>query len=406
MNIFVVPSWYPSQKSPSNGIFVKEEVDCLARNNPEINFIISNDGGLDYSISPKDIYNSLSSIIKYFFNKPKILHHRDNLFEYSHPSLKFPTRILNGNIKSILSIHRSNLKKSILNSLKPDIIHAHVVFPAGWVAMQLSKEFGIPYIIKECMGPFPFNTKLFISPDKELTNWVRSPLTCADHVIVMSHSLSDEMKRHNITAHSIIPYPVDEDIFCVQTELVRSKTFTFFTLSSISTEKGIYDLLQAISTCNFARSVCTFKIGGVGREMAYFQDLALKLGISDIVEWLGHLNRQEAAVFFQKCDCFIMLSHSETFGMVYAEAIACGKPVIATRCGGAEDIINMDNGLLVDIGNVGQISIAIKNMLENYQAYDPILIRADFLNRFSTRTITRKIVSIYHSIVRPISYKD
>ena len=55
----------------------------------------------------------------------------------------------------------------------------------------------------------------------------------------------------------------------------------------------------------------------------------------------------EIVKVYEECDCFVLPSAGETFGVVYVEAMAAGLPVIATRCGGPEDFVNEDNGILI-----------------------------------------------------------
>jgi glycosyltransferase involved in cell wall biosynthesis len=95
------------------------------------------------------------------------------------------------------------------------------------------------------------------------------------------------------------------------------------------------------------------------------------------------------------CDAFVLTSRHESFGVVYAEAIACGKPVIGTRCGGPEDIVTDQNGLLVPVGDVHAIAHALGVMIERARRMDTGAIRADFESRFSSRVVSRRYAELY-----------
>lgn len=397
MNVFVIPSWYPSLTYPISGIFVKEEVECICEIHPEISVVVSLDGGEEYYLNPRAPFEAF----RLFFNFLKTVKFASraisaNLVELERSCLKWPSVIFDGNMDQRIAVHRQNFLYAIEQFGKPDLIHAHVTYPAGWIAMKLAHEFGVPYVIKECMGPFPFKIRKFLDKKGALTKWIREPLENATEVIAMSPQLADSMAAFGLKRPLVFPYPVDERRFELVTHRKR-ELFQFFTMCALSPEKGIPDLLRAIPAALCKRPTLLFKIGGSGRHEEY-ANLAQSLGVAHAVEWLGSVSRSDAAKHFADCDAFIMLSHLETFGMVYAEAIACGKPVIATRCGGAEFIVNNNNGLLVDVANIDQISDAIVQMCDEAGAFNSVEIRNEFLSRFSRVAVVRKIVQCYAKV--------
>jgi glycosyltransferase involved in cell wall biosynthesis len=101
---------------------------------------------------------------------------------------------------------------------------------------------------------------------------------------------------------------------------------------------------------------------------------------------------------FENCDCFVLPSRHESFGVVYVQAIACGKPIIATRCGGPEHIVTPENGLLVDIASPSQLAKALHDMFTFRDNYDAKLIRQQFLDRFSLPVVVNKIERVYRDV--------
>lgn len=69
-------------------------------------------------------------------------------------------------------------------------------------------------------------------------------------------------------------------------------------------------------------------------------------------------------------DCFVLPSRSETFGIGFIEAFATGTPVIATRCGGPEDFVNEENGMLVDVDCVDELTQKMQKMFYTADKYD------------------------------------
>ena len=88
------------------------------------------------------------------------------------------------------------------------------------------------------------------------------------------------------------------------------------------------------------------------------------------IKLLGRLSRLRTAEEVKNSDAFVLASVNEPFGVVYIEALACGKPVIGSRNGGAEFIINSSNGLLVDVDNREQLAKAMKYLYDNINGYD------------------------------------
>ena len=102
----------------------------------------------------------------------------------------------------------------------------------------------------------------------------------------------------------------------------------------------------------------------------------------------------------QKCDVFVLSSLHETFGVVVGEAMACGKPVISTRCGGPEFIVNEENGVLVDVANAQALAGAMEDFIADRVSFDPQTVRASVVNRFSPEAFVRNIVGLRAFLVR------
>jgi glycosyltransferase involved in cell wall biosynthesis len=81
------------------------------------------------------------------------------------------------------------------------------------------------------------------------------------------------------------------------------------------------------------------------------------------------------------------------------EALACGKPVIATRCGGPEAIVHEGNGLLVPIGDVQAIASAMVKVARSSDRYNADDIRNDFMKRFSRPAVVGQLLTLYRSVL-------
>lgn len=316
-----------------------------------------------------------------------------NLLELDRPTPTWTHALLGGNRAAALRANRANLDRARSEVGPIDILHAHVSYPAGWIAMRLSEETGIPYVLTEHMGPFPFPAFL---RDGGLSPLVREPLARAARRIVVSDALRAELSRYGFDA-IVVPNLVDETFFSPDGGSQRQSEFRFFTLASLLPVKGIDDLLAAAAELDAGS--CRLRIGGDGPERERLQRRANELGIADRVDWLGRLTRERLREQYRTCDCFVLPSRHESFGIVLAEATACGKPVVATRSGGPESIVTPENGLLVEVGDVAALAEALQTMVEQARRYDPATIRRQFLERYSRPAVVDALEAVYRGVV-------
>jgi glycosyltransferase involved in cell wall biosynthesis len=391
-NIFVIPSWYPSEGFPTSGVFIKEQINAISNFDNSINQFISTWGHDQGHLSlrnPKTLYKAIKWRIK---SSRKIIKYKSNLIELYSPSLSWSNQLPFGGYRSLLKVNRRNLKQafSLFNNI--NIIHAHSVYPGGIIASILSKEFNIPFVITEHMG---MRNPSLLKKGKPL-NEILNAYNEAHKIITVSDFLKIKLEAHNIKNIMVIPNLVNEDVFNIQNK--QNKKFIFFTLCQILEIKGIDILLHAIKKMKGVSNSVEFWIGGSGPMLNQYKSLADSLKISSKIKWLGHINPEESPGFFQTCNVFVLPSKYETFGVVYAEAIACGKPVIASRCGGPESIVNDINGVLIKSESVEELSEAMTKMIDNSQNYSSREIRKDFLSKFSRVRVVNQIVEMYKNI--------
>ena len=141
-------------------------------------------------------------------------------------------------------------------------------------------------------------------------------------------------------------------------------------------------------------------IMGDGEEMAALKSECVSLGINDSVSFTGAYVRKEFADELLRSDCFVLASQSETFGIVYAEAMAAGVPVISTRCGGPEDFIDEKSGILVPVDDAWALKEAMKKMVSGAAVYDSKNISAACKARFSPENVADKIINVINGCVR------
>jgi len=399
MNIFVIPSWYPSPDDLLSGIFVKEQLLGMCRAHQNLNIGVSIWGQQEeqYLLKAKDHVKNLYKLLT-ASRQPASQKVLPNLTEYHTPAFTWTRKVWHGNIERIIKANLQNFSTFEKQAGAVDLIHAHVGYPAGHIAKELAKLVGRPYLITEHMGPFP--SRYTTDRQGNIKPYYLQAYQRAACNIAVSPFHAAELGKYQVPRTVTIPNFVDEDYFKPPAAPpVAAASFTFFTLGDIVAGKGIDLLLRAAKELVAQQPSVSFRIGGDGPCLPAYQQLSRQLGLEKQVTWLGQLNRTQAVAEFQACHAFILPSHYESMGVVYIEALACGKPIIATRCGGPETTVTACNGLLVEKNNIPHLAMAMASMIENYKAYSPTQIREDFLKRFSSKAVVPRLVDLYQKII-------
>ena len=122
--------------------------------------------------------------------------------------------------------------------------------------------------------------------------------------------------------------------------------------------------------------------------------------MSEQVEFLGKLTREQVKNQMLNSDAFVLSSEYETFGVVLVEALALGKPIIATKCGGPESIVSKEVGYLVEKNSIDNLAKAMRDLIETYSQFEARQIREYCAIEFSEEAVVKKLEIIYTDILR------
>jgi glycosyltransferase involved in cell wall biosynthesis len=292
---------------------------------------------------------------------------------------------------------RQGFEKLLNTWGRPEVIHAHVVLPAGWTALRLGQEFSIPVVLTEHSGPFSMHLKTDRSQ-----RLVRETLTKVNRVIAVSPFLAEQIQTfHDGLEVEVIGNVVRTDFFKpaeTKAEDIPPKT-CFLSIGSLLKEKGFMYLLEAAQLLK-QRGILSFElmVGGEGPERDRLGHHVEGLGLSEQCHFLGLMSRSQVRDQMQRCDVFVLPSLQETFAVVLVEAMACGKPVIATRCGGPEFVVAADTGFLVGVGDSKALADVMEKFITRHVRFNPASIRRSICERFGENTFLEKISDIYKGL--------
>lgn len=278
----------------------------------------------------------------------------------------------------------------------PDLIHAHFVLPAGWAAARVGRKARIPVLLTEHSAPFEVNVRTPLQREM-----VREAFDTMDRVLTVSPQLADQV-GHWCDASKIttVGNLIRTDYF-VPGPPADEQPFRFLTVAVLERRKGIHDLLEAARRLREMGSPpFEVVVAGNGPERAALESLRDELGLADVVRFTGALGREGVLEEMRRCHAFVLPSYNETFGVVLGEAMACGKPVIATRCGGPESFVGPENGVLVPVGDPFALAAAMHEMLEGRRRFDPDVVRRSIEERFGPAAFVRRMSDVYTEVLR------
>jgi glycosyltransferase involved in cell wall biosynthesis len=184
-------------------------------------------------------------------------------------------------------------------------------------------------------------------------------------------------------ARKILNLPLDKNIL--------------FNLAILQNYKGHKYLIEAIQKVLQERSNILCLIGGDGPLKETLEEQIRHLGLEENVKLLGRIPHNEVSHWYSAADIFVLPSINESFGIVQIEAMACGKPVVATYNGGSEEIIiSEDYGLLCDSTDSQQLA---KNILVALnREWDAEKIRS-YARGFTWEKNAEQTVKLFESII-------
>ena len=306
-------------------------------------------------------------------------------------------------LKALFSLWRLLIRE------KPSMVHTHTS-KAGILGRFAAKLAGVPIIIHRPHGHVffghfgPLVSKCFLLTERLMaliTNRMVA-LTQAerdDHIalsvfspekIVMIHSGVDIDQYMNVEVN------IAEKKRALG---LNSKGLVVGTVGWLLPIKGPLHLLKAMSNVWESHPETSLVFVGKGDLEKGLKEEARRMGVSDKVVFLGW--RDDIPEIMQVLDVFVLPSLNEGMGRVLVEAMAAGKPVVASRVGGILDLVKEgQNGFLAEPGDEKDLAIAIKKLLEDKKMRDEMGKRGrEMAQDFSVKKMIEKIDVLYESLL-------
>ena len=286
----------------------------------------------------------------------------------------------------------------ILSAFRPDVIVAVWLNPDGVAACGLSQRYGIPSIViaeGSDVNRLPHRYSGWERVCRELN-------TKASALVFVSRALQNAAAQIGLRGRRsyIIHNGVDADLFRPGPNGTGSSTKVILSVGRLSSEKGHQVLLEAFARLRFrfGEDIRLVLVGdGLLRDNLIEQ--SQRLGIRPSVEFVGAVHQPELVRYYQECNVMCLPSFMEGLPCVVAEAMACGKPVVASAVGGVPEIIDDgQTGLLVPSGDVDALSKALLRALE--REWDSQAIRQRVLDHFTWDCFGEALMTVIETVVK------
>ena len=398
MHVLHIPSWYPSPVEPIGGSFIHETIRAIARHCPDDIHSVITWCPKSHPLPLRDPLRALRNVAAYLMDRRATVQMTSNLFEYRFPVVNRNEEIFGAQAPRLTRAAMEELVLVERDHGPVDIIHAHVANPGSVIASELSQRRQRPFLVTE-HSEFEW----FVDPRPRRNAFYAGQLAFAraSAIVGVSRKHAEYLTEYSKAPHKIrvIPNVVDENnFFPARVPRTDEGPVTFLTLARLVKGKGLDDLVHVIKALKDRGVVARFRIGGRGDLGPALKRLADELEVSDRIDWLGLISRERAGDEFRQCSAFVLPSHSESFGVVYAEAMACGVPAFGCRNGGAEDIVSPEVGRLVGVGDIASLTDCLQEFIEQRARYDPRRIRESYEQRFSQQQTAYS----YHRLYREI----
>jgi glycosyltransferase involved in cell wall biosynthesis len=298
---------------------------------------------------------------------------------------------------------------SLLNKIKPDIIHLHYILFTGHAGVSYSKKSKTPTVLtvvgNDVYDPFDIPADFLHSWNKKVANGV--------HHIAASNSFVARVMREKFSVPednvSVVPYGIDvnrftplKNGFSFRDNLGIPKDATVvLTVQRLHERKEVHFFLEAAKYILEKKKDAYFLVVGRGPEEKRLKQLAKETQIDKSVIFTGFVPDDKLVDVYRSADVFTFHTTYEGFGIVVLEAMATATPVVTTRAVGTEEIVtDGETGILVLPRLPLELAKATLRVIENKELRTSLAAngRRSAIEKFSWEKIADRYLALYKKV--------
>ena len=386
MYILMISRGIPSDKDPQWGCFEQDQAEALA------------------ALGHKVVVASVDGRLRFYYRKIGITTVKKNGVIYYN---SFIAPVANIGLSSHSLSRRvrewqlERIYKMVEKTYgKPDVVYGQYFF-ISYTAIRLCQKHNLPLVTIEHAGRFREE-----KVDRRSLKYSRELYKYTAANIAVSHSLANALKKlfgidcyviHNVYSKEFQYFPQEKK---------HSETVRFISTGSLVPIKCHNLLIEAFAKFGQSKDNWELNIIGDGVCRKSLQQQIEQSGLTEHIHLAGRMPKSKIVNILNASDVYVLSSRIETFSVASIEALACGLPVIATRCGGPEEFMNENNGLLVPVNDADALAKGIGYMYEHYRDYDRQAIADDCKARFSAEVIAGQLTEIFEEVIAGKNRKD
>jgi 1,2-diacylglycerol 3-alpha-glucosyltransferase len=340
---------------------------------------------------------------------PQALRHEKNV--YRIPSVPAVS-------KRRLGVAVSPALMETIKNLNLDVIHTHTEFSLGLLGHVVARRQGIAHV--HTMHTIYEDYTHFILPSERLTPLARgatrrlcaSFCNSAEQIIVPTQKMLELLRSYGVSKDvAIVPTGINLEKFsrqkvdqnrlrALRAQIgIAEKDKVIISIGRLSKEKNIYEVLRGLKDYLPQHSDVRFLLVGDGPIRKELERESLEWGLGAQVLFTGEQPWDEIARFYHLGDVFVSASQSETQGLTYIEALACGVPVVAKSDKCLEDVLyNGSNGYAFD--SIQEMEAALDSVLFGSDVEGFRLRAQQSSEKFSSAYFAQAVLAIYHKVAR------
>ena len=401
MNILHLLSWFPRPDDPTLGNFCVRMIDALPEDCHSVILSVCDGKDMTKSFEVKEIQGAHHTHVQIYIRPPKVnaIRKLKMLLMYQY-GLKY-------------------IKKHFFN---PDLIHLHVTYPLGQVALLWKKLLGYKYVLTEHWTIYqPQNKDVLVG---KLKRKIIKIANNAELIMPVSLDLQRCMEGHGVNNRFQVIYNlVNTDMFklreplCIDSSLptnlhrndMQGSTENdmhvwkkhILHISTLRDEaKNFSGILRTIEKLKQQRD--DFELHVIhDYDAPEFKAFVKDHHLEDCVIFQGKKTSAEVAEAYQNADFFVLFSNFENLPCVIVEAFASGVPVLSTSVGGIAEILSPERGILIPQGDEDALLQGMKQLLDHSSEYDRQAIRDYAIKTFAAQNIGQQIFEQYKKVVIP-----
>jgi len=376
MNVLHLLSWFPTPDDPTLGNFCVRMIDALPEDCHSVILSVCDGKNMTKSFEVKEIPGAHHTHVQIYIRPPKINAIR---------KLK------------MLRMYQYGLKYIKKHFFNPDLIHLHVTYPLGQVALLWKKLFGYKYVLTEHWTIYqPQNKDVLVG---KLKRKIVKIANNAELIMPVSLDLQRCMEGHGVNNRfKVIFNLVNTDIFKFGAPHTSSKKRILHISTLRDEAKNFSGILRVIERLRQQRD--DFELHVIhDYDAPEFKAFVKEHHLDDCVIFHGKKTSAEVAEAYQQADFFVLFSNFENLPCVIVEAFASGVPVISTSVGGIAEILSPERGILIPQGDEDALLQGMIQMLDHSSEYDHQAIRDYAIKTFAAQNIGQQIFEAYKKVV-------